>query len=312
VYSINVTVDGKPFFGFSQDRLDFAEGRCANAHIDFKRRKTNKQRVYRLYKLPGNHASVYNTTNPFLTLNDAKPRSVNITVKDFHGNQAIYNFFIRNTSGKTVALRAIDDKDYIQHDKPFSVTTDNFKFTADAGTFYDNFFFSWRKTGERGSNVTSSYDVGDTHTAVHKGFTLSLKAEANVSEALRSKCVIMRGDNAYTTEWNNGWLVAKPKEFGVFRAVIDSVAPRLTPVNFKNGGTAPAANLRMTIADSQSGLKDYDVFIDGQWVLAEYDAKNDLLTVIPKQKPAKGVREIKAVLTDKVGNKKTNTYKLTY
>ncbi|HZG00451.1 MAG TPA: hypothetical protein VEY71_05580, partial [Chitinophagales bacterium] len=88
--------------------------------------------------------------------------------------------------------------------------------------------------------------------------------------------------------------------------------PRLIPVNFKNGGTAPAANLRMTITDLQSGLKDYDVFLDGEWVLAEYDAKNDTVTVIPKQKPAAGVRELKAVVTDKVGNKKTYTYKLTF
>ena len=312
VYSINVTVDGKPFFGFSQDKLDFAEGRCANAHIDFKRRKTTKQRVYRLYKLPGNHASVYNSTNPFLALNDAGPRAVNIAVKDFHGNQAVYNFFIRNTSGKTAALRAVDDKDYVQHDKPFTVTSESLRLNADANTFYDNFFLTWRKAGERGSNVTPSYEVGDTHVAVHKAYTLSLKADATVSEALRGKCVIMRGDNAYATEWNNGWLVAKPREFGVFRAVIDSVPPRLIPVNFKNGGTAPAANLRMTITDLQSGLKDYDVFLDGEWVLAEYDAKNDTVTVIPKQKPAAGVRELKAVVTDKVGNKKTYTYKLTF
>ena len=311
VYSINVTVDGKPFFGFAQDRLDFAEGRCANAHIDFERRKQTKQRVYRLYKLPGNHASIYNTTNPFLALNDGKPRQVSVVVKDFQGNTATYNFFIRNTSGKTYNLRSVDDADYVIPTKAFAASGDNFRLQTEAGTFYDAFFFSWRKAGERGSAVTSSYDVGDTHVAVHKAYTLSLKPEVTVKESLRGKCVIMRGDNAYTTEWNDGWLTAKPREFGVFRAVIDTVAPRVSPVNFKSGGAAPA-NPKLTITDAASGVKDYDVFIDGEWVLAEYDAKNDLLTAMPKQKPAKGVRELKAVVTDKVGNKRTYTYTLTF
>ena len=132
-----------------------------------------------------------------------------------------------------------------------------------------------------------------------------------MKESLQQKCVMMRGTNAYATEWNNGWITAKPKEFGSFRVVIDTVPPRLVPANFKNNGKA-ASNLKLTITDTHAGVKDYDVYIDGNWTLAEYDAKKDLLTVIPKQKPSGGVHEIKAAVTDKVGNKKTYTYKLTF
>lgn len=312
IYSLELKMDGEQVFRFSMDRLDFAEGRCANAHIDYNLRKSERKRVYRAYQLPGNNASVYTRSLPDLQLKDFKPHAIELVAKDFYGNEARYNCFIKNISGKTsIEKNDNADKNYVVHYKPFNASSDNFLFESEVGTFYDNFMFDWYKAASRGNNITSTYDVGDTFIPVHKSFSLSLKPEVEIKESLRSKCVIMRGSSSYTTEWNNGWLVAKPKEFGAFRAVIDTLAPKLSPNNFKNNGAAPT-NPKFTITDAASGVKDYDIYIDGTWVLTEYDAKNDLLTVIPKQKPASGVHELKAVVADKVGNKKTYTYKLTF
>ncbi len=39
-----------------------------------------------------------------------------------------------------------------------------------------------------------------------------------------------------------------------------------------------AKNIRFKITDDFSGISTYNGWIDNQWVLFEYDAKNDLIT----------------------------------
>jgi hypothetical protein len=180
IYSLELKMDGEQAFRFGMDRLDFSEARCANAHVDYRLRKSERKRIYRAYQLPGNHASIYTRSLPGLTLNDSKPHEVELIAKDFYGNEARYRFYIKNVSGKTQVVKStVDDanKNLVINYKPFKASSDNFRVESEVGTFYDNFVFDWYKASERGSNVTSTYDVGDPLVPVDKSFALSLKPE---------------------------------------------------------------------------------------------------------------------------------------
>jgi hypothetical protein len=50
-----------------------------------------------------------------------------------------------------------------------------------------------------------------------------------------------------------------------------------------------------------SGIQSYNGFIDGKWVLLEYDAKNDLLTGSLAQ-VSKGQHELKLIVKDYKNN----------
>jgi hypothetical protein len=59
---------------------------------------------------------------------------------------------------------------------------------------------------------------------------------------------------------------------------VDTIPPRITPINIKNGANMSGIkDIRFKIKDDFSGINTYNGWIDGQWALFEYDAKNDLL-----------------------------------
>lgn len=309
VYSVEFWVDNTLFHAFSLDRLDFSEGRCANAHIDYKKRKANKQRAYRLYRLPGNTASIYKTNNASLKVEPGKVYHLRIVVSDFHKNTAEYKFHLRTNS--TGGTKLTPPSNYITYNKPFSINEEKLKVHLDAGSVYDNFLFYWKQVAPCGNNISSSYNIGDTFVAVHKPYTISIKPERTLPGVAKEKYIIARGSTAYSTDWSGEWLTAKVKEFGTFKAVLDTTAPRVSPINFSHRGKSPS-NLKMKMHDNLAGIKYYDVYIDDQWTLAEYDAKNDLLTVRPRQKIASGERQVKIVVSDKVNNKRTYTYSVLF
>jgi hypothetical protein len=52
--------------------------------------------------------------------------------------------------------------------------------------------------------------------------------------------------------------------------------------------------------------------LDDVWVLGQYDAKNNLLYYESDEKMKKGTNNVKVVVTDGVGNKKTLRVKAVY
>lgn len=69
-------------------------------------------------------------------------------------------------------------------------------------------------------------------------------------------------------------------------------------------------NFSLVITDNLSGIGRYDLWLNGTWVLAEYDAKKDLLTYYFDEDTPIGILQFKLELEDKVGNKTVFNYTL--
>lgn len=96
--------------------------------------------------------------------------------------------------------------------------------------------------------------------------------------------------------WTSSGINFKTKELGDFQLITDYEAPTIRPVRIDEN------ELRFAISDNLSGIKSFDCFVNGQWVLMNYESKggriwseklneNDIFT---------GVIELKVV--DNVGN----------
>ena len=101
------------------------------------------------------------------------------------------------------------------------------------------------------------------------------------------------------------------KSLGKFKLQADTTGPKIKtsiPVKklkkvFKNQD-----HLSFVITDNLSGIGRYSVFINDKWVLAEYDAKSDLLTYFFDSDTPGGQLNVMVVVLDKVGN--SSVYKL--
>ena len=107
------------------------------------------------------------------------------------------------------------------------------------------------------------------------------------------------------------WLEADVRDFGNFVVANDVTPPSIKPLNFKQDGRVKATVLRMKMSDDLSGIREYRCFINGEWVLAEFDGKYATLTIDLNQVDKNAsTLDLRIFLTDCCGNEAELSYSL--
>jgi murein DD-endopeptidase MepM/ murein hydrolase activator NlpD len=96
-------------------------------------------------------------------------------------------------------------------------------------------------------------------------------------------------------EWEGGQIRFKTRNFGSFVLAEDNVKPTIAPVRVNS------QEIRFTIKDNLSGIKDFEAYVDGKWVLMRYEHKQAVIwsETLDKQ-PLKG--SVLLRVTDLAGN----------
>ena len=144
----------------------------------------------------------------------------------------------------------------------------------------------------------------------NKTYTLSIKA-AEASD----KAVIVRVDgkkeSAYATRREGYWYTADVRDFGHFAVTLDTTPPRIAPTNFKDGGRLKGNTIRVKISDNLSGINTYHCYLNGTWILAEYDGKSATLTINAGTKLKAGRNTLRVDLSDLANNTASALFTLT-
>jgi len=100
----------------------------------------------------------------------------------------------------------------------------------------------------------------------------------------------------------NGWMETHTGFFGQYCLMIDSVAPRIK-VNSFSKTMSSRKFFSFVLTDDLSGIEEYDVFIDGKWVLAEFDGKSAVLKVkLADARIARGSHDVIVRVSDERKN----------
>lgn len=95
--------------------------------------------------------------------------------------------------------------------------------------------------------------------------------------------------------WEDGQIRFKTRNFGSFVLAEDNVKPTITPIRVN------AQGMRFTIKDNLSGIRSFEAWVDGKWVLMRYEHKQAVIWSETKAKqPLKGAVLLK--VTDMAGN----------
>ena len=96
-------------------------------------------------------------------------------------------------------------------------------------------------------------------------------------------------------EWIEGQIRFKTRNFGSFVLAEDNVKPTIAPIRVN------AQGMRFTIKDNLSGIKSFEAFINGEWVLMRYEHKQAVIwSETLNEQPLKGSVLLK--VTDMAGN----------
>ena len=87
-----------------------------------------------------------------------------------------------------------------------------------------------------------------------------------------------------------------------FAFTCDTVPPKISLANYKEGKPLKARVLRIKISDNLAGIETYNCYLNGSWVLAEYDGKSATLTIDTHGKLHAGQNNLRVEVADGCGN----------
>lgn len=313
IYKVATYINGSPNFGYEFDTFAFDESKHINYFIDFNRYKKLKQRFQKLFKKEYYPLSIvnHNTKDGILDIKSGSNYTYKIEVSDYHGNKTVINIPISYENAPT--------------SKPFTTSSGNFYIKAKS-----DYNFEFEKTAvylpvnalyeNAYLNISEKdgvLDIENNYEAIQNGLTVSLDI-SHLSEEDQKKAFVA---NVYglKLEYNNSFrkgtkVSAKIKSFGKFKVGIDNVPPRIYNPNFIEGSNiSKLSTLSVSISDALSGIDSYNAYLNGEWILMEYDYKTKKLVHNLKDgKVISGKNEIKIVVTDELDNVTTFTSNFIY
>lgn len=320
VYSIEMEIAGEKYYDFEAKTFAFAETRYINSHIDYGQKYCCRRTINKLYLEPNNRLSMYGNSRkmnlPELVADSLYP--VKITVKDVSGNESTLEFELKYVPPAAEEDQSETGLSYFSYSQSNFFKKEHFEIILPEGALYSNVVTEFKKEAPCSDCYSYIYEVASREIPVQLYYTIKIQPDEEF-RGDKNKLAIAsfrngRLDDYEGGNWENGYVVARTRQFGEFAVVADTVPPTIHATNFRDGSTVTnLGRLQMNIDDNFSGIDDYRPTIDGKWVLFEYDAKNDLIFAdISELAVDPGEHQLEIEVTDEKGNTAKKSYLLIF
>jgi hypothetical protein len=307
VYQVSSFLNGNPSFDYKFDSFHFDDTRYVNALIDYARYKRTAQRVQKLfmknkYPLDLIHADA---NNGIVEVTPNMSGAYRIDITDFNGNKSTVSIPIEySASAAATPSERTKTPYFIDVTKDYNYEKDGISVFFPAGTFYDNFYLDF---DVRDKNLYLSNKLIPAHIP----YTISI-ADTSVPDTLREKTFVALMDGKKVAQYNDTWYKdgvynSKVKVLGQFALAKDTLVPSISAGKSIEGKwLTKQATLSLFIRDNLSGIKQYKGYLNGKFILFEFDYKSGRITHnFSDGIVAEGKNDLKVVVTDNVGNSAT-------
>ena len=310
VYSIELYADDNLIFSIISDKYSYDEARYINSLIDYSYYMKNNERFIRteidkLNKLD----NLYKTRNGVVNVNEYDTIKMKYVVKDYNNNISELNFTLVGTTLPKLKPEEILPRSYyrIYDGESTEIYLDVFEAEIPKLAFYRDVELKTSRI-DTITNTYSyyAYNLGSEEIPLHKKITVRIKPKKEYlnDSTLYIASVNKKGEFIFLGNKTSGdFLEAKTNTLGIYLIAKDSVNPIIKPINFKdNSSISENWSLRVEIEDKETGVNKYSMYVNDEWVLADYDAKNKLLVYQIDSHIKKGHNDLKVIVTDMVGN----------
>lgn len=323
IYNMQVFDNENLVFSYTMNKIPFDKSRAINSHLDFVMKQEGRGDMQKCFLDKNNPLQIYDqiANRGFIDLTDQQIHKIKIILRDFKKNESQLTFSAKydGTPPPPPTIHAAqigekhDNTQFFSCTQPNYFEAKNLQLTFPEGTFYSDFKFELGMRAPQSSNVYSPvYQFHNAKVPVHSLYDIAI-VPLNLPEHLQSKAIIAyQYDDKVKIARNNNfdgkYVRAKARDFGEFWVTADNTAPSISPINISNGkNMAGTQGISFSIGDNLSGIKSYDCFIDGRWVLMEYDAKKGTTTYKFDEMVEHGKHDLTYVVTDLCNNKATYT-----
>jgi hypothetical protein len=316
-WSVELNLDNQIVYSHELTKFAFGELRYINAHIDYAEKMRNRRDIQRMFLQPNNKMSIYgkNVNRGIGVFNNKGETEGRIIVKDAYKNSSELIFSISTVLPvEEVMPPPVRPEHFamlMRYDQPNNFTNSNLSLSMPANSLYDDLLFEFRTSDMINGSLTPVYHIHDRFTPVHRSYSLSIRAD-NVPPALRDKALIVQLNddkpNPLNSQWKNGYMHGQTNVFGMYTVMADTVPPVIEPLNISPGrNMSSQSKISFRVRDDLSGIKSYRGLINDEWVLFEFDPKNDLLFYIfDHSRIGRGqTHELQLTVTDQKDNAST-------
>ena len=307
LYKVTAYLNGVLYYQFELEKFAFDESRYINNFIDYEHFKISNQRIQKLFHYSPYPLSVLKTNKNNGIINTQPNTNYNFRIElyDFHENKTVINIPIE-FGVQPVSLTKKEQKTpyFLKAKNEHNYSKENISVYIPENTFYDNFYLNF----EVNDNVLTLHNES---VPVHKNMTITFDDVQGFTEEQLQKSFIasVSGPSLrYNKSYRKGnTFKTYTKNLGKFKIAQDSISPRIYNVNFIEGkNIINQETLSVFISDNLSGIDSYNAYLNGEWILMEYDYKTKkLVHQLSDGKFKEGRNDFKVIVVDNMQNSTT-------
>jgi murein DD-endopeptidase MepM/ murein hydrolase activator NlpD len=323
VYKVLLKVDDTLVHKTEMDSISFDETRGLNAHIDYSFYQEYRRKYQRCYSLPGIDLRVCETSDgSIIPIYKDRLRKIELILEDFNGNQNSIYFWVRRKEMDEPKRNQEVFNYILKYNEDNIILREDFKAFFKTGCLYENLYLHFNKSEELSTDqVSALFHIHDDKTPLHEYVDLYIKPNIDVDSALLEKvCLVNCSSLDKYENWGgmfrSNWFHGQINELGTYGLMLDTIAPDIRVKSFSEYMRG-RSRIQFIIKDNLNArgkAKDLitNAYIDGAWVLMEYDLKNKLITHYFDENLGEGEHTFRLEVTDDRDNTAVFERKFTY
>ena len=312
VKEVILTADDEIIFHSNLDRYAFPETRYINSLTDYVEWKQHRSSYTKSFVEPGNKLRFIESKNRgILKIKEERTYKLSYQLKDAYGNSTTFTFEVQ---GKKQDIPKVKKPEGTEQ---FSWTSDNrfgakgVRLNIPRGNLYTDFNFSY-SVKEDENAISATHTLHNTLVPLHKECEISIKLQQDTLANKRQYGMVFLNKGHRTWKggtYRNGWVDANVRELGTYTLMMDTVPPKIIPVN--PGQWASKRAIAFRVSDNLSGMDSYRGEIDNKFALFEHDGSRGLITYkFDPKRLSRGKHKLSFIVTDACGN--TREYNNTF
>ncbi len=304
-----LVVNDDTLFSQNMTRISFFTNRQINTHKDYEEYHDRRKHFHKSFKTCHNQLPIYRDerNRGILNVKPGQSYTIKYVCYDVSGNSASLSFELKVNEGQQKNdIILYEGQEKLYPDTPFMSIANSHYLYFPQDLLYE-------PTPLLLDTTANKVHFGNSEVPLDNYFEIMLPTESIQSS---NNCYVEHLDErgrstALVGPQNDGWISVASREFGSFEVKVDTIGPIIENSNFRNNANVSGKTLVWKIADHESGIDQYDIYIDGNWYLLAWEPKRSAFYFSPNNS-IQGEKTVKVVASDRKGNKSSQEYTLTF
>ncbi len=306
IHRAYLVVNDDTVFSQNMSRISFFTNRQINTHKDYEEYHRRRKHYQKTFKTKHNELPIYRKlkNNGIVNVEPGKSYEIAYSCYDTYGNRSSMSFKLSIAEGEQPQQHVLyKGKNKLYPDTPFLHVDSTHYLLFPPHLVYE-------PTPRILESKAGLLRFGSSAIPLDDYFQLMMKVDTTKG----SRWYVKRTNaNGYTSALNGntvkGWIHVDSRNFGLFEPALDTLPPTIRTANFSDGSHVRGRTLVLRIDDDQSGIADYDIYIDRKWHLLSWEPKRRAFYFHPPEN-LKGKKQVIIRAIDHCGNERTLDYEL--